>query len=1316
MATTSDKVSDKIGTPLQDGDAVNRLEVIIYNLISIGAWESARGQLQALAISTTGRDKAKDILKAIILNPKSFWNESLAVPSIDHLASLALQDYIELFPDNLAEIPSSLEDQFNFNLLLYTSRLCDGYSPQISDWLKGYYLSHVISRSTSSISLHTFNQTVLGFIRTLLLSHPPIAHSLISYLIIKDDPHYLPNNESLQLLYISCIDIYWSEIESCDDDVKKKELIDKINLMLSLVDPQGDMSKLLKKLDNLLVRLIQSQVKIEDNLAFTFESIYGCFIGRSSPILIQRFQDIEEFMKGYIGKGPATIVSRDEEDNNDDRWKVEFYKCLRKNRHFLEKTLDVGLKLITNGQLDKLVELMEDSTYHRLKPLLLLLGWDRYSDTGSGQKLLNILWPSSDISEPVLYNGCCKLAFQIGLVDWCLQKARPFLPDSSSLPSSAGDVFQGLKSHSILYVLHHSTPLSSLNPTEVIEILKLRPDSSSLTKPLSPTFQNLEITSPLKSNSSASLLPEQERDINTFRGFHCLKMILEAIWHSVLLANGLFESKEKGNPSETNEAADGDKPKAVRKLDLDESNIESSVIKTKCDSSYDKEVTQRLSDAKIHLSSIFPLHFRLEILENIFSLLFLSSEDIQVFNEVKAAHDIVGSTQSLNSKSSEAESDSLNTNTTFIKKQKGFLVDEKIAHDILQLLNDAIFELTAARFSLFSSNGGQGGSIDHISTGAMVSSISPSLLNQRSVKLQKQINEAKWRLELVSSKSGVSTSHASLSRPVGVSSDEDSLSDISEPEEEEKTEEKMTVRGKVKDQITRTDNSKGPSPRLPRSHRLSKPRSGSDGSKGGRPTAASTDEVYESSGHCADVEEPTPFSLIKKRKFRPRAGPTLSKLRKSSKNSTAQKGSGIIYQMLASPNSLLCKCLRYGNYHKGQEVVKMFNMEDTIEESLVQFSEQFEMVSRELADQSQSPTPHPSPSLTPKNSKGSKDNQSQALQAAILNASDHYPSLESLHRLLVPTTLSKMLFAGNEEIDSASLDTPLLESLTQNVPSLVMLDLLISNKINGQTAKKIVKMAVDRSMVALDSLPSDSHTSGRRSYQERSASQDKPSPRGPLSLLLTLSEVSGYFILPASTPDNAGLLSITSPHHLLFQFVLPLTIESVQYWKEFNNCYQEKREVVERVIQKSSTHSDPLLFLSSSQSPKDKTNDMIFTELIKAIELFPRHNPSLKPAADDRVYIQYIYYLIAYLTKFVQLLRNSLDLDSTQTCPSQLLCVLKESPIELIGRLVFEKSISPQRLEKFMSDLPHLKIVEVIVKCCCPSIPSTGNTTYVVHI
>ena len=53
---------------------------------------------------------------------------------------------------------------------------------------------------------------------------------------------------------------------------------------------------------------------------------------------------------------------------------------------------DQGLSLISSGELKELPDLLS-SEFSPLRPLLLLLGWDRYPHQGSGRELLETLWP-----------------------------------------------------------------------------------------------------------------------------------------------------------------------------------------------------------------------------------------------------------------------------------------------------------------------------------------------------------------------------------------------------------------------------------------------------------------------------------------------------------------------------------------------------------------------------------------------------------------------------------------------------------------------------------------------------------------------------------------------------------------------------------------------------------------------------------------------------------------------------------------------------------------------------------------------------------
>ena len=55
-----------------------------------------------------------------------------------------------------------------------------------------------------------------------------------------------------------------------------------------------------------------------------------------------------------------------------------------------------------------------------------------------------------------------------------------------------------------------------------------------------------------------------------------------------------------------------------------------------------------------------------------------------------------------------------------------------------------------------------------------------------------------------------------------------------------------------------------------------------------------------------------------------------------------------------------------------------------------------------------------------------------------------------------------------------------------------------------------------------------------------------------------------------------------------------------------------------------------------------------------------------------------------------------------------MLSVMRDRPYQILGRLIFEKGILPHKVEALLSDFPHLHILEVLVKCCCPVLPGTG--------
>lgn len=497
-------------------------------------------------------------------------------------------------------------------------------------------------------------------------------------------------------------------------------------------------------------------------------------------------------------------------------------------------------------------------------------------------------------------------------------------------------MFKGLESHSTLFVLHHYTPLASLNPVEVIDILKMRPrvplvsTVAGMTPP--PQFsrgatpmrlpgdpESPILLSPNDTQKSfpvlslKSLQPEQERDISIYRSFCALRLVLDAVWTSVEITNGTIdkiESSLQTTPSLSIEPKENSK--AARKLNFGSSSLDNGPpekelsIKLNGSERYSSGVVDKLQEAKLYISQIEPLNYRLELLEDIFSLLFLTSSDIKPMS-VNDAKEILPENVKTKMEGSlpsgwTNEFSSAFSSVALIRSKAGFLIGERIASDLLLMLQDCINELRAAKFQQTQ----QSGSSHTKVTNTIKSSIPFTSLQQKIVQLEQYINEAKWRLQLVSSKSGIlasplSKSRLTLSNVDTFSSCDENISDVSESEQEEpirkerkrhkkpsiifsKTKENTpTFSGLQNSQTFLFEHQKqnrSPSPVFPTpspifSSSLSaplpsikEPRSLSSPRSSKRQVHSPIKKSESDSGDCADAEDPSPISEFKKKKCR----------------------------------------------------------------------------------------------------------------------------------------------------------------------------------------------------------------------------------------------------------------------------------------------------------------------------------------------------------------------------------------------------------------------------------------------------------------
>ncbi|XP_076441937.1 uncharacterized protein LOC143280973 isoform X2 [Babylonia areolata] len=638
-----------------------------FNYVLLGQWELARATAR-LICQNPFKEDSNQVLQALLdlaTNPYEQSGGSGSVTSPEHLSWLALQEYeICAKSEDQASDTSAVRQDVEFRLLL--AHECGTVEESTLHEVYQYFQKHhgasqAFSHLAAFDSRESLPKVVAAFLKQKLRDQPATGHHLISLLMPKKRMTDNRESEALQALYIHSMNALIDSLPASGD--KREETCEKIFQLLAFYDPEPYWNYLqIRQLFNRLLALGN-----KDSSHFNPERIMEALMGRTRGYLMDEFGKL--LHEQSVSGGEETPSDLSEEHQltlnlltGDDRhacWQRFFVACLKWNKHCLGLILETCISLVTAERFETVGQFLSAPELQRLKPVVLLACWTYCHSSDSARRLLDTLWTSVGVDvHPALSAGCKKLAYQLSLIKWCMERARPLLESSESVSSqpSHGDratrLLHGLETHSVLYVLHQSTQLAALNSQEVLHLLQnvaRGGGDGEKKKPKSVHFQD----DSQSHESKEPITAEQEHDICIYRSYCAIKCVMDAmvfcfensdldLMNPVRIKNILkprhlsraisietFANVSSSEGEESSTPSSGAPDKSSEEGKGQTSEVACEVTGTSFKETYHRQVWQRIQQAREHLQHLYPLAYRVEILENIFSLLFCRHSDLQ---------------------------------------------------------------------------------------------------------------------------------------------------------------------------------------------------------------------------------------------------------------------------------------------------------------------------------------------------------------------------------------------------------------------------------------------------------------------------------------------------------------------------------------------------------------------------------------------------------------------------------------------------------------------------------------------------------------
>ncbi|KAM4663559.1 zinc finger FYVE domain-containing protein 26 [Discoglossus pictus] len=588
----------------EEAASLRSLHSFFHRCLRKGHWELARACLTQLHQGPQAGD-VEETLRGLAAGVGNLLSDDKhTAQQLSWFWLHALEEWLEW---DQKPLPTFLKEETQF-LLLLEELQTEASNDAVKELYEAFLYSHQESNETKRENAPPhLSPGTISSVRSALSQNPRLVQAIIGFLLVNSSlPSALEYNHRLLCVTVSfLLDSLAFLQDTKQSRTSKERLSETIYSILSTMHFNVELQATeLKLLCEELFKACWSKESVLKE-----EQIQGCLLKRQNYTLVSIYGKVasekikaQVIAQGTPEKGAACELSESErailtlfcDPEQANPWKNAYFYCLCTGKHFLEQILLTALTLVKREDFSKL-NILLTKQFKPLRRLLVLLGWTHCQSIESAKSLLCTLHQNTDLcNDSVLKEFCDGLLFQVESLEWCIEH--------NSQEISKKDILHhlyGLDSHSALYILHHLTNLPELCEDDVLQLLKRVPQSDK--------------TQDDSLNQQDPRVLGQQRSTILFQAFCAMKYGIYAL---CVNSHKRVQCKD-----------------CLQNLIVNGSQEEAEFIKMQ-----DKELmsvqadhaslfVQYFTKCQYYLH-LLPAPLRLELIENIFSLMFVSLSDL----------------------------------------------------------------------------------------------------------------------------------------------------------------------------------------------------------------------------------------------------------------------------------------------------------------------------------------------------------------------------------------------------------------------------------------------------------------------------------------------------------------------------------------------------------------------------------------------------------------------------------------------------------------------------------------------------------------